>query len=107
MAFIKDGKLIRRCRVCSITSDLIGFLVQKNSKNGKYYTHNICIPCQRDYNFKFKYKNVSKKEHCRRAQEWNVVNRERYNARRRKAWVLKGISKYGRKDNADLYVIKS
>lgn len=97
MAFVRDGILIRTCKMCGITSDLTEFLTQKNGRNGKQYTHNICLPCRRDYNYEVKYKNITKDEHCRRASEWNKNNKERYNARRRNSWILRGISKYGKK----------
>ena len=75
--------IIRRCRICKITSDMVEFLIQKDSKSGKIYTHNICLPCRRDYNYEHKYKHISRKEHSRRASQWNKDNRERYNKRRR------------------------
>ena len=93
MAYIQDGVLIRRCRVCEITSDLIAFSKQKSSRNGKVYIHNICVPCRLSYN-------NSKRNRLKgieNASRWNRENRERYNNRRRKPWVLKGISHYGRK----------
>jgi hypothetical protein len=92
MARLIDGKVIRTCRICNITSDLIAFWVSKDSRSGKYYTQNICIPCRREYNYSKKYVNVSKEEFCRKASEWNKKNRERINERRRHPWVLKGIS---------------
>lgn len=93
MARIINGEIIRTCSHCGITSDLIAFLKQKDH-TGKVYTHNICVPCRREYNFSKKYVRVSKAESCRKAAEWNKENRERYNARRRNPWVLKGISKW-------------
>ena len=97
MARLVNGVVIRTCRVCGITEDLIDFISQKDMRTGRYYTHNICRPCKNDYNYSVKYNKVSKKELSRKAAQWNKDNRERYNARRRKPWVLKGISKLGRK----------
>ena len=83
MAKIVNGKLIRTCRVCECTSDATEFLVQKDSKSGRMYTHNICMPCRIQYNYEHKYKNISRREHSKRAAKWNKDNRERYNKNRR------------------------
>lgn len=96
MAFIKDEILIRRCRYCEITSDLIEFRKQKNSRNGKVYTHNVCIACFEDIHKtqRRRYYLKYREEQIKISTLWNIENRERYNKRRRKPWILKGISKY-------------
>lgn len=89
MAILVNDIVIRRCNVCDITSDLIDFWKSKDSKSGRYYTHNICVVCRREYNYSVKYNKVSKEEFCKAAKKWNVDNRERYNKRRRKSPVRK------------------
>lgn len=53
MAIIKNGKLIRRCKECGITSEDVAFYKAKSNvktkSRGKIYTHNVCIICMREY----------------------------------------------------------
>lgn len=86
MAFIRDGKLIRRCKECGITSDMIKFNVEWCKKNKKWYTHNICVPCQKEKDRidKLNWYKKNRRYSIDSSKRWNVDNRERYNKRRRK-----------------------
>ena len=91
MAFIKNGILIRRCKDCGITSDMIEFRRQKCLRNGKWYTHNICIPCfkERQHENKVAWYNRNRAYSITMAQEWNIENRIRFNKRRKMANIKK------------------
>jgi hypothetical protein len=85
MAFVKNGKLIRRCNICSITNDIIPFKKLRDTKSGKIYTHNICKPCFEDRRAlqRRKYYKKHRKEEIAVARQWNIDNKKRYNKRRR------------------------
>jgi hypothetical protein len=44
------SEIVRRCRVCKCRSDEVKFVQIKDSKTGRYYTHNICKPCRVEEN---------------------------------------------------------
>lgn len=85
MAKLHNGKIIRRCSKCKITSNVVKFRTQKCSRNGKIYTHNLCIPCydERRSLLRRKYYRKNRKEQIALARKWNIDNKERYNERRR------------------------
>lgn len=85
MACIKNGKLIRHCKKCGVTSDVCKFRKQKDSRTGKIYTHNLCLPCYDDRRSLLRRKHYRKnrKKQIAEARKWNVENKDRYNKRRR------------------------
>lgn len=87
----KSQDIVRRCRECGITDNDIPFLVQKNYKNGKFYKHCVCQACYSDRSTERRkaYYNKHRDEQIKQARQWNVDNKERYNARRRKSFKEK------------------
>lgn len=84
----RKNDIVRRCILCRITDDLIEFLIQKDSKNGKFYKRCLCKACyeykrsktRREYYYKHRRKQINA------ARKWNVDNKDRYNRRRRKSF---------------------
>jgi hypothetical protein len=88
--FEKRGSddIIRRCRCCGTTDNDIPFLVQKDSKSGRYYKHCICQACYAENRTenRIRYYLDNRDEQIASARAWNVENRDRYNERRRKTF---------------------
>jgi hypothetical protein len=87
----RHDDIVRRCRCCCITNNDMPFLVQRDSKTGKFYTHSLCRACETDIKTtrRREYYNAHQEQQIKEARKWNVENRERYNARRRKSWITK------------------
>ena len=82
----------RICAKCKITADLVRFYQCKDSKNKKIYTHKLCVPCRKERQKVTRKKLYLKnrKYEIKKAREWNIRNRDRYNRNRRKvAWKRK------------------
>jgi hypothetical protein len=82
----KKDDIVRRCRHCGITNDDIPFLVQKDTKSGRFYTHSVCRACWEEERKEYRsgHYMVNRVREIEVARRWNVENRERYNERRRK-----------------------
>ena len=87
----KPNDIVRYCKHCRITNDDIPFLVQKSSKNGKFYINSLCRPCYDATKSlrRMKYYLENREKEIKKAKEWNVENRERYNKNRRKTFLEK------------------
>lgn len=100
MAILIDGKVLRRCSKCSVTEDVITFWKCRDTKNGKIYTHNICIPCRKDQQSllrRAKYY-ANRKREIAKSAEWNRANRARIRKlskirrdKKRKQFLFRGL----------------
>lgn len=71
--------MLKTCKYCEITSDLVDFYKQKY-ENGKIYTWNVCMPCKREKALAYRLE-VLKKDptyYSRRARLWECLNRKKY-----------------------------
>lgn len=86
MARIVDGRVYRTCRDCGISEEIIKFSVQKDTRSGRRYKRNFCVPCtlEKRRRNKSNWYQANRLKSIEGARKWNVENRERYNARRRK-----------------------
>jgi len=86
MTRIKNGRVYRTCRDCSISEEIIKFSVQKDTRSGRTYKRNLCVPCtkERRRRNKSNWYRANRLKSIAGARKWNVENKERYNARRRK-----------------------
>ncbi len=85
MARIINGKLVRTCTVCEITSETVRFFKQKS--RGKLYERNICIPCKREKYMDVREKSVKTAESIRKrdayAKEYRRKNKKRISEQRK------------------------
>lgn len=92
-------KVKRKCRYCGISNNDLQFWKGKDTRSGKRYVHNICVPCKKEkaHLVRIKYYYRNRQKQIIQAAKWNRKNREKYNARRRKANFekrLKDLVKY-------------
>ena len=80
--------------MCSISNRDIKFWKNKDSKTGKVYENNICVPCKQSLRAvtRLKYYKKYRKEQIAAARKWNVENKDKYNARRRNICMQKRLS---------------
>jgi|WetSurSiteA1Bulk_404760.scaffolds.fasta_scaffold04477_4 hypothetical protein len=93
----RTNDIVRWCRHCGISNNDIRFLVEKDSKSGKFYTHSICKPCflTRRSEVRIKYYKKYRKKEIAKSRKWNLEHKDRYNEQRRKNFLEKF---YGKKD---------
>ena len=90
----KPDDIVRRCKHCGITDNDIPFLVQKDTRSGKFYKRCICKACYADVSSlrRVAYYNKHRDKLIADARTWNVENKDRYNRRRRKSFLEKWCS---------------
>lgn len=77
-----DTSIVRRCRICKCLNSDVKFTVIKDSKNGKYYTHNICRPCRIEENHasKLRRRKLKPKHDSEVAMKWRKKNTKKWRA---------------------------